>query len=219
LVPPRTRRKKIRRSTGIRKRNEKGSVSSGVPRKKKNVAIEGTVIRALKAARILVIVTIGDATKRGIDREVLVSSKGEAGAQDVSIMTKTADLKLAGVIDRGVVATNVGGIVPEAAVLVTIIVGVVVRRGEMTTIKEIATRSKSLLIIGAMRKGVKRSRAIIRKQNGLLAQKAMGCRVASLCLLEVTATSVLIDSYCIENDKSEIQSVAATVNQGRVVDA
>jgi hypothetical protein len=216
LVPPRTRRKKIRRSTGIRKRNEKGSVSSGVPRKKKNVAIEGTVIRALKAARILVIVTIGDATKRGIDREVLVSSKGEAGAQDVSIMTKTADLKLAGVIDRGVVATNVGGIVPEAAVLVTIIVGVVVRRGAMTTI---AMRSESLLIIGAMREGVKRSRAIIRKQNGLLAQKAMGCRVASLCLLEVTATSVLIDSYCIENDKSEIQSVAATVNQGRVVDA
>jgi hypothetical protein len=163
-----------------------------------------------------VIVTIGDATKRGIDREVLVSSKGEAGAQDVSIMTKTADLKLAGVIDRGVVATNVGGIVPEAAVLVTIIVGVVVRRGAMTTI---AMRSESLLIIGAMREGVKRSRAIIRKQNGLLAQKAMGCRVASLCLLEVTATSVLIDSYCIENDKSEIQSVAATVNQGRVVDA
>jgi hypothetical protein len=73
-----------------------------------------------------VIVTIGDATKRAIDREVLVSSEGEAGAQEGSIMTNTADLKLAGVIDRGVVATNVGGIVPEAAVLVTIIVGVVV---------------------------------------------------------------------------------------------
>jgi hypothetical protein len=89
----------------------------------------------------------------------------------------------------------------------------------MTTIEEIVVRSESLLIIRDMRKGVKRSRAIIRKQNGLLGQKAMGCRVASLCRLEVTATSVLIDSYCIGNDKSEMQSVAATANQGRVVDA
>lgn len=134
-------------------------------------------------------------------------------------MIKATSMKLVGVIDREAVAASVGGIVREATVLVNIIVGVTVHRGEMTTIEETVMRSESLLRIGAMRKGVARTYAIIRKKNALLGRKALGCRVANLRRLVVMAISVLIDSYWIENDKSEIQSAVATASQVLVVDA
>lgn len=182
-----------------------------------------TVVRVLEVARLLGIVTIGDAINEDVDREadreVRLWSQDEAGARSGNIVIKATCMKLVGMIDREAVATSVGGIVREATVLVNIIVGVAVHRGEMTTIEEIVMRNESPLRIGAMRKGVARTHAIIRKKNALLARKALDCRVASLRCVVATAISVLIDSYWIENDKSEIQSAVATASQVLVVDA